>query len=290
MLRGPLVAIVVGSGLLAACAGSERPRADETHGEQPPTGASPSRASPSVLDHGGGAAMAAVDGGGAPMAAVDGGAAAMATVDGGAAPASLAIVDAPMAWSDERERLTLTYRRRHSEAAATDLEIEPRAIVLHYTGGGSAKATRRYFDQVRIEASRPELARAGAVNVSSHYVVDRDGTIYRLQPETRFARHCIGLNHLAIGIENVGDGAKWPLTEAQVAANAALVRELAGRFPITHLLGHHEVMAFREHPYFVELDRGYRNQKPDPGAAFMAKVRAELGDLGLRGLEPAIAR
>jgi N-acetylmuramoyl-L-alanine amidase len=204
-------------------------------------------------------------------------------VDADAAP-RLTIVDAPMAWSDERARLTLDYRRRHSDPTATDLAIEPRVIVLHYTGGGSAAATRAYFDQPRIEASRHVLASAGAVNVSSHFLVDRDGTIYRLQPETRFARHCIGLDHIAIGVENVGDADKLPLTDAQVAADAALVRDLAARFPITHLLGHYEVMKFRDNAYFVERDPAYRNSKPDPGERFMALVRAQLGDLHLAGL------
>ncbi len=197
---------------------------------------------------------------------------------------ALAIVDAPLAWSDERARLTLEYRRTHSDPAANDLEITPRVIVLHFTDGGSAQATRAYFDQVRIEAARKDLARAGAVNVSSHYLVDRDGTIYRLQPETRFARHCIGLNHIAIGIENVGDGDKYPLTDAQVAADAALVRDLATRFPITHLLGHSEVMKFRQHPYYLERDPTYKNEKSDPGDAFMARVRARVADLKLSGL------
>jgi N-acetyl-anhydromuramyl-L-alanine amidase AmpD len=201
-----------------------------------------------------------------------------------AAPEAVAIVEAPMAWTDERAQLTLAYRRAHSDRTAEDLEIEPRVIVLHYTGGGSAQATRRYFDNVRIEASRAALAKAGAVNVSAHFVIDRDGTIYRLQPETRFARHCIGLNHIAIGIENVGDEARFPLTDAQVAANVALVRALTARFPITHLLGHHEVMQFRDHPYYVELDSSYRNRKGDPGARFMQRVRAELADLALAGL------
>ncbi|HEX5059470.1 MAG TPA: peptidoglycan recognition family protein [Kofleriaceae bacterium] len=196
---------------------------------------------------------------------------------------SVAIVDAPMVWSAEREQLTLDYRRAHSDANAKDLAIDPKVIVLHYTGGNSAKATRTYFDNVKIEAARKELARGGAVNVSSHFLVDRDGTIYRLQPETRFARHCIGLNHVAIGIENVGDD-KHPLTDAQVAADAALVRELAHRFHITHLLGHYEVMRFRDHPYYVELDRAYKNEKDDPGAAFMAHVRERVADLGLAGL------
>jgi hypothetical protein len=194
------------------------------------------------------------------------------------------IVDAPMQWSAERERLTLAYRKQHSDPDAADLAIDPHVIVLHYTAGGSAIATRRYFDNVRIEAARKELAGAGAVNVSAHFVVDRDGTIYQLQPPTRFARHCIGLNHIAIGIENAGDEARFPLTEAQVAADAALVRDLARRYRITHLLGHHEVMKFRDQPYYVERDAAYRNDKPDPGPRFMALVRDRVADLGLRGL------
>ena len=194
------------------------------------------------------------------------------------------IVDAPITWNGERARLTLEYRRRHSDPAAKDLTIEPHVIVLHYTDGDSAAATRAYFDNVRIEAGRKALARAGAVNVSSHFLVDRDGTIYRLQPETRFARHCIGLNHIAIGIENVGDGDKHPLTDAQVAADAALVRDLAARYPITHLFGHYEVMKLRGTPLYVERDPGYHNDKPDPGARFMAAVRERVADLDLRGL------
>jgi hypothetical protein len=193
------------------------------------------------------------------------------------------IVEAPMAWSTEREKLTLEYRRAHSDGSATDLAIAPRVIVLHFTGGNSAASTRAYFDNTRIEASRKALARGGAVNVSAHFVVDRDGTIYRLQPETRFARHCIGLNHIAIGIENVGDGKRYPLTDAQVEADAVLVRELSSRFAITHLLGHHEVMAFRSHPYFLELDPAYANDKDDPGERFMARVRQRVADLGLAG-------
>jgi N-acetyl-anhydromuramyl-L-alanine amidase AmpD len=195
------------------------------------------------------------------------------------------VIDAPMKWSDERARLTLEYRRQHSDPDAKDLTIEPRVIILHYTDGGSADATRAYFDAPRIEAARGALARAGAVNVSSHFLVDRDGTVYQLQPATRFARHCIGMNHIAIGIENVGDDAKYPLTDAQVAADAALVRMLVQRYPITHLLGHYEVMKFRANPYYVERDPTYTNDKPDPGVGFMTRVRAEVADLHLKGLD-----
>jgi len=62
------------------------------------------------------------------------------------------------------------------------------------------------------------------------------------------------------------------------------VRDLTRRFPITHLLGHHEVMKFRDHPYFVERERGYHNEKGDPGERFMQRVRERVADLGLSGL------
>ena len=224
-------------------------------------------------------AAPAIDSDAAPL---DGASPAMADAALPDAPA-VAIVDAPMAWSAERARLTLDYRRMHSDESATDLAIEPHVIVLHYTSGGSAKATRGYFDNPTIEASRKELARAGKVNVSAHFVVDRDGTIYQLQPVTRFARHCIGLNHIAIGIENAGDEAKYPLTEAQVAADAALIRQLASQYKITHLLGHHEVMGMRDSSLYVERDPKYKNDKGDPGKAFMTKVRDRVADLRLLG-------
>ena len=276
MPRSPLVvasALLVGVACACACSGS---------------GAAPERSSSHVRDDAalGAAAQVPTPGPAAnPKPEPD---AALVLPPVALPPSSLqgpAIVDAPMKWSGERERLTLEYRRAHSDPTATDLTIAPTVIVLHYTGGGSAKATRGYFDTVRIEASRTQLARAGAVNVSSHFLIDRDGTIYQLQPATRFARHCIGLNHVAIGIENVGDEAKWPLTDAQVTADAALVRALVARYPITRLLGHQEVMGFRDHAEYVELDPTYRNDKPDPGRRFLSRVRALVEDLHLGGAD-----
>jgi hypothetical protein len=201
------------------------------------------------------------------------------------------IVDRPITYGPERIKLTQDYRRRHQgdvppaqPGIPEGVAISPRLIVLHYTAGNSLDGTWRYFDRPKIEAARAKLADAGALNVSAHFIVDRDGTIVRIVPETWMARHTIGLNHVAIGVENVGDGKKWPLTEAQVEANAWLVRHLAGRFPITHVIGHLESERFRKHPYWRELDPKYGNQKPDPGAAFMAKVRARLSDLRLAPL------
>lgn len=194
-----------------------------------------------------------------------------------------AIVDKPIDFGAERKKLTIEYRRIHQDPKAADVVIEPRMVVLHYTGGHSAKGTWNYFNHLTMEGDRRKLAKAGRVNVSSHFLVDRDGTIYRLVPETWMARHCIGLNHIAIGVENVGDGGRYPLTAAQVEADARLVRYLAGKYPITHLIGHLESRAMEGTRFWLERDPSYRNRKPDPGAGFMKKVRARLVDLHLKG-------
>jgi N-acetylmuramoyl-L-alanine amidase len=193
------------------------------------------------------------------------------------------IIDKPIAFPDERKKLTIEYRRIHQDPAIDDITIEPRMIVLHYTGGSSGKGTWRYFNRTHLESGREKLRGGGAVNVSAHFVIERDGTIYRLMPETWMARHCIGLNHVAIGVENVGNNDTHPLTAAQVAANAALVRYLVARHGITHLIGHHESRAMEGTGFFVERDARYRNRKPDPGKEFMRKVRERVADLGLQG-------
>ena len=199
------------------------------------------------------------------------------------APAAIHIVDRPINFNAERVRLTLEYRRLHQDPNATDVTIHPQMIILHHTAINSFESTWNYFDNTRAESARASLAAAGDVNVSAQFLVDRDGTIYRLMPETQMARHCIGLNHVAIGVENVGDLDKFPLTDAQAEADAQLVRYLASKYPIRYLIGHNEYRRMEGTPLFLELDPRYRNQKPDPGPTFMAKVRAKVADLKLLG-------
>jgi N-acetylmuramoyl-L-alanine amidase len=215
--------------------------------------------------------------------------AAAAAVDGGVDAPLAAIKDWPIKWPPERDKAMLAYRRTHSDADAKDTVIAPRMIVLHYTAGGSAKGTHDYFDNLHMEEARAELRKGGDVNVSAHFLVDRDGTIFRLVPETTMARHAIGVNHIAIGVENVGDEDKFPLTDAQVEADAALVRDLVARYPSIELLvGHHEVRSLEGTSWFVERDPKYRNRKPDPGPRFMAAVRAKVADLKLKGPDDVI--
>jgi N-acetyl-anhydromuramyl-L-alanine amidase AmpD len=157
--------------------------------------------------------------------------------------------------------------------------IEPQVVVLHWTAGPTADSAWNTFRPETL-AGRPELDKGGTLNVSAQFLVDRDGTIARLMPETWMARHAIGLNHVAIGIENVG-GPELPLTDAQADADAALVRWLAATYPIELVIGHHEAARLEGSRWWREDVAGYRNEKPDPGDVFVAAVRARVADLGL---------
>ncbi len=191
------------------------------------------------------------------------------------------IIDRPVRFDAERTALTLQYIAMHYGLKVQAPTIVPRAIVVHWTATRSLQHTWRGFDRVRLSASRRHLLRGGALNVSAHFLVDRDGTIYRLLPETIMARHCIGLNYDAIGIENMGGTPGQPLTRAQLLANAQLVRYLAGRHPIRYLVGHMEWKSFQRLPIFRERDPTYRNAKADPGKGFLTALRQRVADLHL---------
>lgn len=188
-----------------------------------------------------------------------------------------AIREKPISFTKKRKRLTLEYARRNYNALAPDIAIVPKIVVIHWTSCGTAEDTFRYFNRETLQPDRGDIRRGGELNVSAHYVVDRDGTIYRLMPDTLMARHVIGLNHCAIGIENVG-GPAYPLTDEQAEANAWLIVSLARRYPtIEKVIGHHEYLGLKDGPLWSSLDPKYvARPRKDPGGAFMDRLRARL--------------
>ena len=160
--------------------------------------------------------------------------------------------------------------------------ISPRMIVLHWTVIPTLEEAFEAFDKPTLPNSRPDIVNASSLNVSSHFMVDRDGTIYSLMPETNMARHVIGLNHCAIGVENVGGTEELPLTRAQLKANIWLVEYLYEKYPIEYLIGHYEYTNFVDHPLWLEKDKTYRTLKSDPGKDFMEKVRKATKNLNFK--------
>lgn len=152
--------------------------------------------------------------------------------------------------------------------------ISPKMIVVHWTAIPSLEKSYLAFKDSRLPGSRQDITNASSLNVSAQFLVDQDGTIYSLLPETTMARHVIGLNHCAIGIENVGGTANKPLTKKQLKSNIQLITYLKNKYPdIDYLIGHYEYTLFEEHPLWLEIDAKYRTQKTDPGETFMEGLR-----------------
>jgi N-acetylmuramoyl-L-alanine amidase len=147
----------------------------------------------------------------------------------------------------------------------------PDLLVLHYTG---MKTGQEAIDWLRAPESK----------VSSHYVVEEDGRIFRLVPEERRAWHAgvsswkgqRALNGTSIGIEIVNPGHEWgyrPFPEAQIASVIALLADIRSRWTIEddRIVGHSDIAPDR---------------KQDPGELFPWKRLAEAGH-GLWAEAPA---
>ena len=152
----------------------------------------------------------------------------------------------PIPYGAERRAEMADYAERHYGIHDFRLR-EPKVIVEHYTVTSSFAPVFDYFSRNEPDPELRELP-----GVCSHYVIDRDGTIYRLVPTSIMCRHTVGLNYTAIGIEHVGQSdAQVMGNRAQLAASLRLTRALQGRFGIAtrNVIGHNEN---RESPFHRE--------------------------------------
>lgn len=178
-------------------------------------------------------------------------------------------------WTAHRDELIDEYTLKHYGKICR--EIVPQAVVVHWTAGGTLESVWEFFYPEEMPDDE------GRLNVASQFLVGRDGTIWRLMPETNFARHIIGYNHCAIGIENVGgyDGQE-DLTDAQLSANVRLIKYLHAKYPsIKYIFGHYQQDAARSSGLYIELVPNYYAIKTDPGAKFMRGLREQLESDGL---------
>jgi len=138
-------------------------------------------------------------------------------------------------------------------------------IVLHYTG-------------MQDGASAIARLRDPAAKVSSHYLIDEDGTVVRMVDEAKRAWHAgrghwreiDDVNSASIGIEIVNPGHEFgyrPFPAEQIAALLPLVAQIKDRHEITrgNIVGHSDIAPAR---------------KRDPGELFpwaeLAKRRLAL--------------
>ncbi len=188
------------------------------------------------------------------------------------------IIDLPVRLTEYRKQLTREYAFRHYGEEFT--EIVPQAVIVHWTESPEADGVYEYFYK--------EARADGTLNVCSQFLVDRDGTIFRLTPETMLDRHAIGYNWCAIGIENVGGvDRKEDLTPEQLQANVLLIRYLREKYvTVRYLWGHYQQTAAKKSGLYKENVSGYFHEKADPGSKFMKALREQLIDTGLLFFKP----
>ena len=192
---------------------------------------------------------------------------------------SIEIKQMPLNFTQKRIDLTKEYIKNSYGLDVENIYIVPKVIVIHHTAMDDLKESYDRFNSETLTADRNYIMKAGNLNVSAHFLVDSDGTIYSLMPETYMARHVIGLNLSSIGIENIG-GNKKELTQEQLKANIELVKYLKEKYKtIEYLIGHYEYTKFENHPLFLERDAKYRTIKHDPAVWFMESLRSNFPDL-----------
>ena len=135
------------------------------------------------------------------------------------------------------------------------------SLVIHYTGMQTGEAALA-------------LLCSQSSQVSAHYVVEEDGRVLQLVPESRRAWHAgisfwageTDMNSASIGIEIVHPGYldPRPYTAAQIEATAALARDICRRHAISpeRVLAHSDIAPGR---------------KRDPGEFFPWEELARLG-------------
>ena len=123
-------------------------------------------------------------------------------------------------------------------------------LVLHYTGMESGEAAL-----ARLRDPAPPTG----IPVSSHYLIEEDGRIFRLVPESRRAWHAgishwrghTALNARSIGLEIVNPGHEWgyrPFPEPQIAAVITLCTAILARHPIppVNIVAHSDIAPDRK--------------------------------------------
>lgn len=192
-------------------------------------------------------------------------------------------VDTVNILSQKKLELTVQYNKEHYGIDGYKLDT-PRIVVVHYTAIDDLDATLNLFKKDNIASSRDYIKDFSSLNVGIQYVVDKDGKIFHLMPDTIVARHLIGFNHVSLGIENIAKDSTG-LTNAQIESNAQLIEFLVNKYQtIEYMIGHHEYndQSLPHYRYFRSLNPAYKPYgKIDPGDAFMSKLRRRLAADGV---------
>ncbi len=162
----------------------------------------------------------------------------------------------PIPFGPTRKAQMAAYVRRHygSFLKPTWRLTDPHVLVIHYTESSYSSA----YNTFATDVPDSELHELPAT--SAHFLIDPAGAIHQLVALGTMARHTVGLNWTAIGIEHVGysDG-QVLANRAEIRASLRLVHWLRCRFHIAvrNVIGHAESLSS---PYHHEDVASLRTQ------------------------------
>ncbi|HEX3456014.1 MAG TPA: peptidoglycan recognition family protein [Gaiellaceae bacterium] len=164
------------------------------------------------------------------------------------------IVWKPIPFGAKRKAEMAAYAKRHYGIDSWRL-VDPHVIVEHYTASESFSSTYNYF-----YGDTPDVELGELPGVCSHFVIDKDGTIYQMVALTIMCRHTVGLNYTSIGIEHVGTSDREILSNPrQLNASLRLTLWLMQQehIQLRNVIGHSESLTS---PYHHELYARWRCQ------------------------------
>jgi N-acetylmuramoyl-L-alanine amidase len=152
----------------------------------------------------------------------------------------------PIPFGPTRKAQTVAYvlRHYHSFMRPTWRLAHPHVMVIHYTEASYAATINTFASDV------PDSELHELPATSAHFVVDTNGTIHQLVSVGTIARHTVGLNWTAIGIEHVGYSDAQVLDNPrQMSSSLHLVHWLQCRFHIQtrNVIGHNESLSSPYH-------------------------------------------
>jgi len=130
---------------------------------------------------------------------------------------------------------------------------------------GFRSKTHRKIDMIVIHSSynkEPDSFSVAGIlheyqcyHVAAHYLIDRQGIVYRLVPETDVAFHAgksrlpgtnrTNLNATSIGIELINTPSTPP-DQLQYQSLVTLIQDIKKRYSITHIVGHQDIAPLRK--------------------------------------------
>ena len=150
----------------------------------------------------------------------------------------------------------------------------PRVIVVHWTANESVKGTYNTFSQPFLRGR--SIYNPEGVSMLVHIILWIEMVWCTIFTENRIARHCIGLNHLSIGIENVGGTKKERFNRSTINfANIDLIVYLASK-NVTGTSYRTFGISKKWNTILILTKNfpNYRTTKIDPGNIFMSQLRS----------------